>query len=580
MRVSCCAGKSQGGRTVIDKGFNYLIYEDKSDIVFKMFNELVSSGSPGLCITTLYPQKLKKMYGMDKAQVHWLSDSTGDKDTLSPTRLDFEITRVINKFIKGGGEPVFLLDGMAYLSLENDYDKVRKFVKRINDMASVNDATIMIVINPSSFNRETLAMLEKDFDKIGSPGDLDAALAGPSAPAPTPAPAAPVHQASPVSHAQPVVSSASLRIQAIPESPVDLPVEEELELEIEDIYLIHRGTGTLIQRRTWREQDLIDPDLIGGMFQAILDFIGNSFASDQVSEFSRLEVKGYIILIADGKYISEAIVFSGKAEEYIHKIMNDIKKVLKDNITDIETQYATVFKDYNGDVSTLRGTRKSLDALALGINRALEPHMKKGAKKRLTDVEKRQSQEKYNMAVAAGRCKKYEDALIAYDAALAIDPSHQQSLFNKATVLQMLGRVSEALVCYDQALRVNPNDAEIWGNRGIALRSLGRTEEAIESYYKGLGINPGDSALWSNLGIALRSVGRVKEAIESYDKALDINPRDAGVWSNKGVVLGSMGLLKEAIECYDKALAIDPGRKLAQRNREIAVKELEKRNTK
>ena len=558
---------------MLDKGFNYLIYEEKSDVAFKMFTDLISAGSPGLCITTLYPQKLKKMYGMDKAQVHWLSDSTGDKDTLSPTRLDFEITRVINKFIKGGGAPVFLLDGMAYLSLENDYDKVRKFIKRINDMASMNDATIMVVINPNSFSKETVAMLEKDFDKIGPPTELDCSL-GPSAPIPTHGMPAQVQAAAPV------VSSASLRIQMPPESPVDTPVEEELDLEIEDIYLIHRGTGTLIQRRTWREQDLIDPDLIGGMFQAILDFISNSFASDQVSEFSRLEVKGYIILIADGKYISEAIVFSGKAEEYIHKIMNDIKKVLKENISGIEDQYESVFKNYDGDVGKLRGTRKSLDALALGINKALEPHMKKGVKKRLTDVERRQSQEKYNMAIAAGRSKKYEDALKAYDEALAIDPGHHQSLFNKAVVLQMLGRVQEALVYYDKALEVNPNDCETWGNRGIALRSLGRTEEAIESYYKGLGINPGDSALWSNLGIALRSVGRVKEAIECYDKAIDINPRDAGVWSNKGVVLGSMGLLKEAIECYDKALAIDPGRKLAQRNREIAVKELEKRNTK
>ncbi len=564
---------------MIDKGMNYLIYEDKSDITFKMFKELVDSGSPGLCITTVYPQKLKKMYGMGEADVFWLSDSTGDKETLSPTRLDFEIARVINKFIKSEGEPVFLLDGMAYLSLENDYDKVRKFIKRINDMASMNDATIMVVINQNSFSKETLAMLERDFDKTGTAEEI----AGVAAPPAAPAPAAPssVPQAASTPHIpSPAIPTASdLRIAAPTESPADIPVEEELEMEIEDIYLIHRGTGTLIQRRTWREQDLIDPDLIGGMFQAILDFISNSFASDQESDFSRLEVKGYIILIADGQYISEAIVFSGKAEKYLHKIIGDIKKVLRDNIKDIETEYSKVLGSYDGDVSTLRGTRKSLDTLALNINKALEPHTGMG-KMKLSDAERRMAQEKYNKAIQAGRSRNYEDALVAYDEALKIDPRHFQSLFNKAVVLQMLGRVGDALTCYDKALEVNANDSEIWGNRGIALRSLGRTEEAIESYHKGLGINPADSALWSNMGIALRSVGRVKEAIESYDKAIEINPHDAGVWSNKGVVLGSMGLLKEAIDCYDRSLAIDPARKLAQRNREIAIKELEKRSQK
>ncbi len=564
---------------MISKGMNYLIYEDNSDITFKMFNELVDSGSPGLCITTLYPQKLKKMYGMGDAQIFWLSDSAGDKETLSPTRLDFEIARVINKFIKGENEPVFLLDGMAYLSLENDYDKVRKFVKRINDMASMNDATIMVVINPNSFNKETLAMLERDFDNVGTAEELSGIAAPkpeaqPEAPAPTSVP-----QAAPTPNipAPAIPTASDLRIAAPTELQIDMPMEEELELEIEDIYLIHRGTGTLIQRRTWREQDLIDPDLIGGMFQAILDFISNSFAGDQDSDFSRLELKGYIILIADGQYISEAIVFSGKAEKYLHKIIEDIKRVLKDNISDIEKEFAKVLDSYDGDVSKLRGTRKSLDTLALNINKALEPHTGKG-KIKLSDAEKRMAQEKYNKALQAGRSKNYEDALKAYDEALGIDPNHLQSLFNKAVVLQMLGRVGDALSCYEKALKINPNDSEIWGNRGIALRSLGRTEEAIESYHKGLGINPSDSALWSNMGIALRSVGRVKDAIESYDKAISINPNDAGVWSNKGVVLGSMGLLKEAIECYDKALAIDPSRQLAQRNREIAIKELEKRN--
>ena len=549
---------------MIDKGFNYLIYEDKSDTTFEIFDELVQSGSPGLCITTLYPQKLKKTYGLEEARILWLSDSVGEAETLSPTRLDFEITRVITRFIKEQEAPVFLLDGIAYLTLENEYDKVRKFVKRINDLASMNDATIMIVVNPASFSKETIAMLERDFDRVGTANELHGGAA--PAPGPRPAPEALVPE--------PAVPTASeLRIQAPPEAVV---VEEELELEIEDIYLIHRGTGTLIQRRTWRDQDLIDPDLIGGMFQAILDFIGNSFASGEESKFSRIDVKGYIILIADGEYISEAIVFSGKAEKYLHKIMEEVKDTLWKNISSLESQYSKILKDYDGDVSTLRGTRKHLDILAMDINKALEPHTGRKAR-RLSDAEKRKVSERYNKAVAAGRQKKFNDALMFYNEALELDPNHLPSLFNKAVVLQMTGHLDDALECYDSSLEINPNDAETWGNRGIALRSLGRTDEAIESYEKGLEINPGDAALWSNKGVALRSIGRVKEAIECYDRAIAINPRDAGVWSNKGVVLGSMGLLKEAIECYEKALAIDPARTLAQKNREIAIKELEKR---
>jgi tetratricopeptide (TPR) repeat protein len=555
---------------LIDKGFNYLIYEDKSDVTFKIFENLLSSGSPGLCITTMYPQKLKKMYDLGGSNVYWLSDSTGDKDTLSPTRLDFEITRVISKFIKEQESPVFLMDGIAYLTLENEYEKVRKFIKRINDMASMNDATIMIVVNPASFSKETMTMLARDFDKAGTAEEFFGGMI-PSGTPPSPAPTA-------VAPSPEVPRAEELRISA-PPAPEVAPIpeeEEELELEIEDIYLIHRSTGTLIQRRTWRDQDLIDPDLIGGMFQAILDFINNSFASGEASDFSRMDVKGFIILIADGEHISIAMVFSGKAEEYIHNVMNDIKEIMRDSISDVEKQFKKVLGDYDGDVGKLRGTRKHLDSFAMKINKVLEPHTGK-KKRRLSDAEKHMVSEKFNNAVGAGRQKKYDQALQYYDEALDIDPKHHQSLFNKAVVLQMLGRVGDALKCYDHALEVNPNDPEIWGNRGIALRSLGRVEEAIDSYNKGIEFSPGDASLWSNKGIALRSMGRVKEAIECYDRALEINPGDAGIWSNKGVVLGSMGLLKEAIECYDRALSIDPGRRLASKNREIALKELEKR---
>ncbi len=562
---------------MIEKGFNYLIYEEKTDITFKLFAELVAAGSPGLCITTLYPAKLKKMYKMGETKILWLSDSKDEPGALSPTRLDFEITRELTRFIKDQKDAVILLDGFGYLTLENEFDKVRKFIKRTNDLSSMNSATFIVVVNPNAFSKETVTTLSRDFDKVEDVASLS------GAPPPTPQPAAPAPAAPQPAQAQPQSAVTSIpmptptRIEYKGQT-VSTGAQAPEEMEIEDIYLIHRSSGTLIQRRTWRDNDLIDPDLIGGMFQAILDFINNSFAQGEKSEFSRIDVKGYIILIGDGEFVSLAMVFSGKVGNIVNKAMDTIKEVIRKHIQNMEKNYNSVLGNYDGDVEKLRGTRKILDSLAMDINKALEPQFAEmGIGRRVSPMEQQRVNEAFSSASQFARQGKYADALKKYDEALAIDPNSLQPLFNKAVILQMSGNVAAAIECYDRLIQLNPRDPEIWSNKGIALRSIGRTQEAIDCYRSGLELTPRDATLWSNLGIALRNMNRIKEALEAYDTALTINPNDASVWSNKGVVLGSMGLLREAIECYDKALSINPGRELAKKNRELAVKELAKR---
>lgn len=47
-----------------------------------------------------------------------------------------------------------------------------------------------------------------------------------------------------------------------------------------------------------------------------------------------------------------------------------------------------------------------------------------------------------------------------------------------------LGRPEEALVAYEQALRLNPNYALAHHNRGIVLRKMGRLKEAEQAFQK------------------------------------------------------------------------------------------------
>ena len=598
---------------MLETGFNYLLYEEKADISYRILEDFVSKGAPALCLTTVYPSKLKKMYKkLADATVIWLSESSGGGvETMSASRLDFEVTRTMTRFMRDNKGGIVLLDGFEYLILENDFEKVRKFIKKINDFASMNEATFIVTVNKDSFPKEVITTLSKDFDMVGDAGEYygerkeEKAPEPPAQNAPTPAAARPPSRTSPPPQAYSPPPSQPARgthhdEDLIGEIIKEEPVKISTEMEIEDIYLIHRSTGTLIQRRTWRENDLIDPDLVGSMFRAILDFINQSFASGEVASFSRIDVKGYIILIYDSKYLSLAMVFSGNAELPLYRAMDDIKVIIRDNIAEVEEGYEDALKDYDGDVDSLRGTRKYMDYLATGVNRALEKGMKadKKANRQTTPlVQSRaaparkqyapaappvrveqnvpeEAAEAFNQGVQLGRLRRYEEAIEFYDKAISLKPDYVKAIFNKAVALQMLNRLEEAVLAYDQAIAINPGDSEAWSNKGIALRSMGRTQEAIECYDQALAINPGDAGLWSNRGIALRSLGRIEEAIESYDQALTINPNDAGIWSNKGVALGSIGELEEALDCYERAIAIDPNRRVARRNRDILLKKL------
>ncbi|MDR3783147.1 MAG: tetratricopeptide repeat protein [Candidatus Nitrosotalea sp.] len=68
-----------------------------------------------------------------------------------------------------------------------------------------------------------------------------------------------------------------------------------------------------------------------------------------------------------------------------------------------------------------------------------------------------------------------EDALIAYDKALELDPNHVSAWNNKGIVLYRLKRFEEAIICYDKAIEIEPQYANAWYNKANALRNFGQS---------------------------------------------------------------------------------------------------------
>jgi len=151
----------------INDGYNYLVVDNDHATAFKMFVSLVKNGCTGLSISTTFPDKLKKEHDMGKTEVIWMTDtSVADKKTINPHRLEFEMMRMYAAFVKNNPKSAIILDGFEYLVVENGFDKVFKFIKKINDLSSVNNATLIVPIGTSSLEPDQLGTLKKEFDKV------------------------------------------------------------------------------------------------------------------------------------------------------------------------------------------------------------------------------------------------------------------------------------------------------------------------------------------------------------------------------------------------------------------------------
>jgi DNA-directed RNA polymerase subunit RPC12/RpoP len=158
------------GSTLLENatGLNYLIVDEDPGVAFQGFKSILKKEVPGLCISTTFPEKLGRRYDVDGADLYWLTDTateTGVK-TLDPKRLDFEMMRAISHFLKEHPEGAVMIDGIENLIVENGFDDVFRFIKKINDLASVGGATIFVPLAPSSLGSEELSVLQKEFDRV------------------------------------------------------------------------------------------------------------------------------------------------------------------------------------------------------------------------------------------------------------------------------------------------------------------------------------------------------------------------------------------------------------------------------
>lgn len=149
----------------VERGIGYLLMEENPTKSYTLFSDLIDHGYEGVCITRTFPGRVLTNYYFEGVSLLWLSRAR-DENSILPTNLG-AVLRNVKDFMDQNENAVVLLDGLEYLIVHNDFQRVLKLVHGLNELAAINDAVLIMPLNPLTLDKDKVALLKRDLKVIG-----------------------------------------------------------------------------------------------------------------------------------------------------------------------------------------------------------------------------------------------------------------------------------------------------------------------------------------------------------------------------------------------------------------------------
>jgi hypothetical protein len=129
---------------------------------FQVYSSILRSGRRGVCVSRLHPEYVEQKFDLPEGKCYWLSSCKG-KGVLSPKSLGL-ISRTIASILSDNS--VVFLDGLEYILLYNDMNKVLSFLEDVESALLRFDAEMLVSIDPLTFEAKELDRLYTEFPRI------------------------------------------------------------------------------------------------------------------------------------------------------------------------------------------------------------------------------------------------------------------------------------------------------------------------------------------------------------------------------------------------------------------------------
>jgi outer membrane protein OmpA-like peptidoglycan-associated protein len=124
----------------------------------------------------------------------------------------------------------------------------------------------------------------------------------------------------------------------------EVAMSHSLIFRIEQVFLIHRESGLLLEHVALPLVDTSDGDMVSGMLTAIQDFVYDSFSPENGGTLGMVEVGEYTVWVEQGTRAVLAAVIRGE-------VPTDQRRVLTEAVESIHLEMRRELADYEGDSS-------------------------------------------------------------------------------------------------------------------------------------------------------------------------------------------------------------------------------------
>ncbi len=131
---------------------------------------------------------------------------------------------------------------------------------------------------------------------------------------------------------------------------------------VEQIFLIHKETGLVLQHVAATSEGIKDVDMVSGMLTAIQDFVRDSFGAEQNQALQSLNVGDFTIWIEQGSQAVLAAVIQGNPPQ-------EFRRDLEEALEKIEFEQSQILHSFNGDATPFEASRYHLEACLVQAKR-------------------------------------------------------------------------------------------------------------------------------------------------------------------------------------------------------------------